>query len=117
MGSVISALPRKPPQSVNMSSPQADMVRDIIANNKVVIFSKSYCPYCTMAKEQFRKLSVAAYVVELDSRNDTEEIQNILGEITGGRTVPRVFINGKFIGGGTDVKKMYEQGTLQKYFT
>ncbi|XP_053954515.1 uncharacterized protein LOC128860793 [Anastrepha ludens] len=116
MGSIISALPKKPLIGVNMSSPQADMVRDVIANNKVVIFSKSYCPFCTMAKEQFRKLSVPAYVVELDSRSDADEIQNILGEITGGRTVPRCFINGKFIGGGTDVKKMYEQGTLQKYF-
>nr|XP_014096381.2 glutaredoxin [Bactrocera oleae] len=117
MGSIISALPRKSPINVNMTSPQADMVRDIIGSNKVVIFSKSYCPYCTMAKEQFRKLSIDAHVVELDSRNDAEEIQNILEEITGCRTVPRCFINGKFIGGGTDVKKMYEQGTLQKFFT
>lgn len=29
----------------------ANFVNDAIANNKVVIFSKSYCPYCTMAKE------------------------------------------------------------------
>ncbi|XP_036325501.1 glutaredoxin-C4-like isoform X2 [Rhagoletis pomonella] len=86
MGSVISALLKKPIVNVNMSNSQADMVREVIANNKVVIFSKSYCPFCTMAKEQFRKLAVPAYVVELDSRTDAEEIQNILGEITGGRT-------------------------------
>lgn len=30
--------------------------------------------------------------------------------------VPRVFINGKFVGGGTDIKRMYEMGELQKYF-
>lgn len=26
-------------------------VTDAIAKDKVVIFSKTYCPYCTMAKE------------------------------------------------------------------
>jgi glutaredoxin 3 len=26
-------------------------VKDSIAKQRVVIFSKSYCPYCTMAKE------------------------------------------------------------------
>lgn len=35
----------------DMSGPAAQFVRETIAKNKVVIFSKSYCPYCTMAKE------------------------------------------------------------------
>lgn len=26
-------------------------IKDAIAQEKVVVFSKSYCPYCTMAKE------------------------------------------------------------------
>lgn len=36
---------------VNMSGPVAEFVRTAIAKDKVVIFSKTYCPYCTMAKE------------------------------------------------------------------
>lgn len=32
------------------------------------------------------------------------------------KQVPRVFIDGKFVGGGTDIKRMYEMGELQKYF-
>ncbi|XP_037811174.1 glutaredoxin-like [Lucilia sericata] len=115
MGSVISQLPKQT-VVVNMSSPQAQFVQNAIKDNKVVIFSKTYCPYCTMAKEQFKKLAVDFHVIELDKRKDGNEIQSILGEITGGSTVPRCFIDGKFVGGGTDVKKMYEQGTLQKYF-
>lgn len=35
----------------DMSGVSAQFVRETIAKNKVVIFSKSYCPYCTMAKE------------------------------------------------------------------
>lgn len=34
-----------------MDSVEAQFVRDTIAKNKVAIFSKTYCPYCTMAKE------------------------------------------------------------------
>ncbi|KAH8371509.1 hypothetical protein KR093_007752 [Drosophila rubida] len=115
MGTIVSSM-QKPAMYVNMESTQAQFVRETINNHKVVIFSKSYCPYCSMAKEQFRKLDVATTVVELDLRQDGEEIQAVLGELTGARTVPRCFINGKFIGGGTDVRRLYEQGILQRYF-
>ncbi|EDW60913.1 glutaredoxin [Drosophila virilis] len=115
MGTVVSSM-QKPMMYVNMDSSQAQFVRQTIADNKVVIFSKTYCPYCSMAKEQFRKLNVQMTVVELDLRNDADEIQAVLGELTGARTVPRCFINGKFVGGGTDVKRLFEQGILQRYF-
>lgn len=40
-----------------MAGPAAVFVKEAIANNKVVIFSKSYCPYCDMAKEvKYKKL-------------------------------------------------------------
>ncbi|XP_059622738.1 uncharacterized protein LOC132265953 [Phlebotomus argentipes] len=99
---------------VDMSGPVAQFVRDTIASDKVVIFSKTYCPYCQMAKEQFRKLAQDFTSIELETRDDGAEIQDVLGEITGARTVPRVFVNGQFIGGGTDVKKMASNGSLQQ---
>jgi glutaredoxin 3 len=34
-------------------------------------------------------------------------------KVTGGRTVPRVFINGKCIGGGDDTAKMEKDGKLK----
>uniref|UniRef100_A0A2M3Z739 Glutaredoxin-2, mitochondrial n=1 Tax=Anopheles braziliensis TaxID=58242 RepID=A0A2M3Z739_9DIPT len=111
MGSLISrAVP------ANMSGPVAEFVKSAIAKDKVVIFSKTYCPYCTMAKEPFKKLNVEYTCYELDKRNDGDEIQSVLGEMTGARTVPRVFVDGNFIGGGTDVKKMYDDGRLAKLF-
>ncbi|XP_058463135.1 uncharacterized protein LOC131437660 [Malaya genurostris] len=98
----------------DMSGPVAEFVKSAIAKDKIVIFSKTYCPYCTMAKEPFKKLNQAFACYELDQRNDGDEIQSILGEITGARSVPRVFINGEFVGGGTDIKKMYSDGRLEK---
>ncbi len=40
--------------------------------------------------------------MQLDQRDDGSAIQQYLQSVTGQRTVPQVFINGKFIGGGDD---------------
>ena len=42
-------------------------------------------------------------VMELDTTPDGPAIQDIMLSMTGGRSVPRVFINGKFIGGGENL--------------
>ncbi|KAJ1475964.1 hypothetical protein T484DRAFT_1826512 [Baffinella frigidus] len=55
-------------------------------------------------------------VVELDTRADGSEIQDIMLGITGGRSVPRVFVAGKFIGGGDDVVSKGKSGELTKLF-
>jgi len=64
----------------------------------------------------FDSLKKSYTAIELDDREDAQEIQDVLGEITGARTVPRVFLNGECLGGGTDVKKLYESGELEKKF-
>lgn len=79
-----------------------------------MIFSKSHCKYSTLAKEQFEQLNVPFLSVELDNRHDGAVIQAILGEITDATTVPRVFVDGKFIGGGTEVKQLNKSGELKK---
>ena len=39
----------------------------LIKDNKVVVFSKSYCPYCNMAKEALSAAGLKEYkVIELD---------------------------------------------------
>ena len=37
--------------AVNMKGPVADVVKSQINENCVMIFSKTYCPYCKMAKK------------------------------------------------------------------
>lgn len=100
----------------DMSGASAKFVRETIAKHKVVIFSKYYCRYSTMAVEQFKALNIPFFTVELTDREDYNQIQAVLGEMTGATTVPRVFIDGKFIGGGVDVKKLKETGKLNKLF-
>merc|ERR1712050_213304 len=43
---------------------------------------------------------------------DCDKIQNALQKITGGRTVPRVFIGGEFIGGCSETTALHNQKKL-----
>jgi len=64
----------------------------------------------------FDSLKKTYTAIELDDREDARDIQDVLGEMTGARTVPRVFVNGICLGGGIDVKKLYDNGELLKKF-
>jgi len=92
----------------------ANIVKNFISQNSVFIFSKSYCPYCNGVKNLFTQLKVPFNAVELDKRNDGDEIQDYLKVLTGGSTVPRVFIKGEFIGGhDVDTLAMHKAGKLK----
>ncbi|KAF4671220.1 hypothetical protein FOL47_001666 [Perkinsus chesapeaki] len=90
------------------------LVDDEIAGNKVVVFSKSYCPHCKKAKAALDSIGVEYKVIELDGRGDCDTIQDYLNQLTGARTVPRVFIDGKCIGGGSETVALKNSGELQK---
>ncbi|KAK4756157.1 hypothetical protein SAY87_006284 [Trapa incisa] len=90
----------------------ADFVKKTVSSHKIVIFSKSYCPYCRRAKAVFKELNQTPFVVELDQREDGYIIQAALGEIIKRHTVPQVFIDGKHIGGSDDTVEAYENGDL-----
>jgi glutaredoxin 3 len=54
-----------------------EFVKQKIADsaNGVVVFSKTYCPYCKKAKELFKELKANADVIELDTLDDGDAIQ------------------------------------------
>jgi len=88
-------------------------VSDLIKTpGKVLVFSKTYCPYCTEAKNIFSSVSVAFETYELDNLPDGEDMQNALLEITGQRTVPNIFISGYHVGGCDDLKSKIKSGKV-----
>ncbi|XP_062356898.1 thioredoxin reductase 3 isoform X1 [Cinclus cinclus] len=89
-------------------------VRTLIASHRVMVFSKSYCPYCNKVKELFRSMRVEYYALELDVTDDGASIQQVLAELTNQRTVPNVFVNGTHIGGYDATYQAYQDGSLQK---
>ncbi|KAM9186640.1 glutaredoxin 2 [Mergus octosetaceus] len=101
------------PVSVGLSSNDtANQIQDIISENCVVIFSKTTCFYCKKAKNLFEHMNVNYTAVELDLNENGNQIQDVLEQMTGGRTVPRVFVNGTFVGGATDTQRLHEEGKL-----
>uniref|UniRef100_A0A1I7VN93 Glutaredoxin domain-containing protein n=1 Tax=Loa loa TaxID=7209 RepID=A0A1I7VN93_LOALO len=83
----------------------------------VVVFSKTYCPYCKNAKRAlstFRMSDDLYKIIELDEREDCDKIQDVLLQLTGARSVPRVFIGGKCIGGCDDTIAAQRDGRLEK---
>jgi len=103
-------------QTPEVMKAASEFVQQELQANKVVVFSKSYCPYCTQAKEALNaELGRGKYkVIELENRSDCSAIQDHLRDLTGARSVPRVFIGGKCIGGGTETAQLRASGQLKK---
>lgn len=91
-----------------MSAETVAQVKQLIAANDVFVASKSYCPHCSSAKRLLAKVTPNAYVLELDTMEDGDDIQQALAKITGQRTVPNIFIKGKHIGGNSDLQALGE---------
>lgn len=63
------------------------LLQETISDNCVVIFSKTSCSYCTMAKKLFQDMNVNYKVVELDMLEYGSQFQDALYKMTGERTV------------------------------
>ncbi|KAG0015419.1 hypothetical protein BGZ81_011693 [Podila clonocystis] len=85
----------------------------LIADNAVMVFSKSYCPYCIRAKGLLASLDVVFKVIELNNVENGSEIQAYLLELTGQRTVPNIFIGQKHIGGCDNLFALEKSGELK----
>ena len=85
-----------------------------IKANRIMVFSKATCPYCVKAKKAIAKFESNIGLFELDQMNNGMEIQAALLEISGQRTVPNVFINGKHVGGCDNTLAAIASGDFQK---
>ena len=89
--------------SNSSSKADATEVMDLIKENKVMVFSKSYCPHCTRAKSLLKNGGIQHKVVELDQRGNGSQMQNYLEATSGQRTVPNIFIAEKHLGGNSEL--------------
>ncbi|XP_065752330.1 glutaredoxin-1-like [Phocoena phocoena] len=90
-------------------------VNSKIQPGKVVVFIIPTCPYCGRAQELLSKLSFKQELLEfvdITAHGDTYDIQDYLQQLTGARTVPRVFIGKECIGGCRDLVNTHEKGEL-----
>lgn len=80
----------------------------------IEIYTLSYCPYCVAAKRFFDERGMKYTEYQLDGNEDEEfrKLQkkfNIQNEVT----VPQIIVNGKRIGGYTDMMALLEEGKLK----
>jgi glutaredoxin len=74
-------------------------VQKKIASVDVMVFAKSYCPYCRHTRSLLQEAvpsGVSVDIIDMDQFNeDGPLIQMELMTTTGQRTVPNIFINGE----------------------
>ncbi|ERF72879.1 hypothetical protein EPUS_08492 [Endocarpon pusillum Z07020] len=80
----------------------------LIHDNAVMIFSKTWCSHCAHSKKiltakqkeyEAKGTPFSLDVYELDQASDGDDIQDFLKEKTSKRTVPRIFVAEKELGG------------------
>ncbi len=76
---------------------------------KVVMYSKTHCPYCVRAKALLNQKGVSFEEINLDDKHDDLDA---LKKRTGQMTVPMIFINDKLIGGFSDLSSLDSKNQL-----
>lgn len=72
-------------------------------NNKAVVWSQANCPACNQAKALL-DIKGIAYEVKMLGENATK--QELLEVVPSARSVPQIFLNGEYVGGLTELRKM-----------
>ncbi len=76
---------------------------------EVKMYRTQWCPYCVRAEQLLRGKNVE--VEEIDVAGD-QATRDWLVEATGQRTVPQIFINGRSIGGYSELSGLDQRGEL-----
>ncbi len=78
---------------------------------EIIIYTADYCPYCKAAQEFLKSKGVQYQAI--DVTHDQEKRLDI-AQRSGQKTVPQIFVNGKSIGGYSDLKALDEKKELDK---
>jgi glutaredoxin 3 len=78
----------------------------------VVVYTAPSCPYCVRAKELLKRRGVAfeEVLISWDDENGWREAE----KRSGMKTMPQIFIDGKCVGGYTELAALDQSGELAK---
>lgn len=80
---------------------------------RVIIYTKDYCSFCKRAEALLRSKNVD--FEEIDVTRD-ERLQEEVRKLSGQRTVPQIFIDGRPVGGFDELRQMDASGELDQLF-
>ena len=89
------------------------MLVNFLDTNKVMLFTKSWCPYSKKVITILNDKNVKYGVFEIDTNEKGEEMQKYLIDKSGQRTVPYVYIGKKLIGGDDEFEKGVKNGSVK----
>ena len=75
----------------------------------VLLYTKSWCPYCRRAKTLLAKKGVQW--IEINIEGDPAHRRAMM-EASGRNTVPQIFINGTHVGGSDELSELDGNGEL-----
>jgi ABC-type transporter MlaC component/glutaredoxin len=90
-----------------------DKVSQFEQKNKVEIYTADYCPYCKTAKEFLTQHNIR--FDEIDITNN-QNARKKISEVSAIKTVPQIFVNGKFISDCSGLFEIKKQGKLELVF-
>ena len=76
---------------------------------KVQVYSKKNCPFCVRAKALLDRKGIS--YEEIDAEGN-DELRTWLAEASGQKTVPQIFVDGRPLGGFSDIDALDKQGKL-----
>lgn len=83
---------------------------------KVVIYTKSTCPFCINAKKLLDQKGVSYQDIDFLGLSDDER-QDLAQKTNHYRTVPQIFIGDTFIGGFDQLSALDKAGQLDEMLT
>lgn len=75
--------------------------------SQVIVYTTSYCPYCSRAKQFLKSMGVDYKEVNVE---DDEALREEMSNKYNWQTVPMIVVNGNFIGGYDDMMRLHAQG-------
>jgi glutaredoxin 3 len=76
---------------------------------RIHVYSTRWCGYCVRAKALLESRGIEYEEISLD---DDPAFRRKLFDLTGGRTVPQILIDGRPIGGYTELWRLDRDGRL-----
>ena len=77
---------------------------------QIKMYTKGYCSFCYAAKNLLAKRGLAYEEISL---SDNPSVEQEMRNLTGGRTVPQIVIDGRPIGGYTELVELDMDGELE----
>tara|TARA_X000001036_G_C20082519_1_gene563742 strand:- start:21 stop:260 length:240 start_codon:yes stop_codon:yes gene_type:complete len=76
------------------------------------MYTSNWCSYCVAAKNFFEEHKIKFEEINIETENISREE---LLKLSGGYTVPQIFINNKCIGGYDQLMNLYQTNKLKDF--